>query len=565
MLQRLLGQETEYAIRFTPRDRSRRPSNEVVYNALSAAVSSLVSTRPGERQAVRKQFFTENGGAFCYEFFPYATDAGLMEGATPECRGPGQLLLYQRAQEALLLQAIPIAEQTLAMQGYGGSLGLIKNCRDAQGHVYGAQENYEVEIARGVGLWLYRAGLVLLMPLLALTVMQMWMGVALFLVAAVAVLLSSVVLSTVIPPLRRVPLIRQLRDGDDDLASDPTLGRLSCLVERVLGWPVMAPFALLLRALAFRRVRRDVLAFLVSRPIISGTGTVMPDGSFWLSEKGVATLRVMRSSVSPADRPILDTGNLFKDLAAPVLARVPPLFSLFSRRQRLQLGLSDSNRAQVAEYLKVGTTSLVLDMMQAGALADAPRFRDPVAALKTFISDATLRATVRTTGNREVTALQVQRYYLERARAFVRSSTTTSLEAHEIVRHWGQALDALEQDPGTLVGKIDWVTKRHLLQTLGRDSPHESLKKMDLRYHELGVGYLDRLERAGQAPRLVDEEQVQEAVRTPPSGTPARLRSRLIRMLPNPDSMVTVSWSSVRVGGPVGGQVIRLDDHRPCP
>ncbi len=148
-----MGQETEYAIRFS--SEKRRPGHDLVYEVLAKIIGARVRTEPG-MYAGRPQIFTQNGGAFHYEYYPYCTDGGLIEGATPECLSPAQLLLYQKAQEALLREAIPEAEKRLSQLGYPGKLGLLKNCRDAMGHVYGAQESFEVGLARGFGLFLYR-------------------------------------------------------------------------------------------------------------------------------------------------------------------------------------------------------------------------------------------------------------------------------------------------------------------------------------------------------------------------------------------------------------------------
>src|SRR5207253_416696 len=128
-----------------------RPGNDLIYAAIAEAVRSLVITKSGERgrDSGRDQLFLENGGAMYYEFFPHAQQGGLLEASTPECRGPSQALLYQRAQESLLLRALPLAQARLRGLGHDGELGLLKNGRDGEDHVYGAQENYEVEIARG--------------------------------------------------------------------------------------------------------------------------------------------------------------------------------------------------------------------------------------------------------------------------------------------------------------------------------------------------------------------------------------------------------------------------------
>jgi proteasome accessory factor A len=309
--------------------------------------------------------------------------------------------------------------------------------------------------------------------------------------------------------------------------------------------------------LSFRRQRRAMLAFLVSRPVLSGAGTLAEDGSFGLSEKGPSIEQVVRTTAE-RQRSIFETGNLVKDLYAPMRLRIRPLLALFRARQRMQLGLSDSNVAQVAEYLKIGTTALVLDMAEAGALDDAPRLADPLGALRAIVSDPTLRARVPLVSGAPMTALELSRWYLDRARRFVREAPVVSMEARAVVRSWEEALDAVEADPGRLVGEIDWVTKRWLIEACAADEGYAARKKIDLRYHELGEGYLARLERVGIARTLVSADEIEAATTTPPEATPARLRGQLVRDLGRGSLPVCVSWDSVRVGGRLRGKVIRL-------
>lgn len=570
MLRRLLGLETEYAIGVSPRDQPGAPTNAEVYAAIREAIDALVITQPGERN--RQQFFVENGGGFSYESLPWAREAGLVEGATAECRSPSTALLYQRAQDALLVRALPGAERRLAARGQWVRLSLRKNCRDAEGHVYGAQESYDCELARGPALWAWRAGLVLLLPLVLVSTLATWAVALVAIVLALVVLLPFGLLGVVSTRVRALPLHRELFGSPDDAtagaggregqALERRLARPFAAMERALWEPVMRPFFWLAAALAFRRVRRDALAFLLTRPVLTGAGTLHRDGRFGLSEKGPSMVRLSRRSVAPQDRCVWDGGNLCKALLGVAMFRLWPLASLLRRRQRLQLGLSDSNVTQVAELLKLGTTALVLDMAEAGVLADLPRLHRPLEALQTVIEDPELRARVRW-GDELVTALQVQRRYWERARELVRRSPTPSLEAAELIELWGRTLDGLERDPASQVGRVDWVTKRFLLDTAGEDEPWAVRKTIDLELHELGPGYpLEALEAEGLAPRLVSEQEVARAMCEPPGDSPAQRRSRLIRELRDQDAEVKVYWDRVRVGGPLRGRVIRLDRYR---
>lgn len=555
MLDRLVGLETEHAIRFTSADGEPRPGNDVIYAALAGSIGRIVGALPGERHGVEDgRIFIESGATFSYENFPTSPSGGLVESGTPECRGPSQLLCHQKALESILIEALPGCRHALTTQGFRGELGLIKNCRDAEGHVYGAQENYEAEVGRGAALALYRAALVLVLPVVLVHTLLNWVLGVLVIAVALGMALAALLL-LLFGKRGRDLASRIFSDGDDGML------RLLVRLVRPIDLVVLAPLGALLQLplrLAFRRQRRAMLAFLVSRPVITGAGTLADDDSFGLSEKGPSIERVARLTGRPQERALFDAGNLCKDLIGLSWLRVRPLLSLFRARQRMQLGLSDSNVAQVAEYLKIGTTTLVLDMAEAGALDDSPRLADPIGALHAIAADPTLRGEVRLAGGEARTALALQRWYLDRARRFVREAPVISLEARAVVRAWEEALDALERDPGRLVGELDWVTKRWLIEACGAGASHAVRKKIDLRYHELGDGYLARLERAGIARRVVSEQEVTAARTTPPESTPARLRGALIRDLGQSEAKVTVSWDSVRVGGRLRGKVIRL-------
>ncbi|MCH9646874.1 MAG: proteasome accessory factor PafA2 family protein [Deltaproteobacteria bacterium] len=596
-----MGLETEYAIRYSGVEAS--PGNGQIYDALVRAISRQVAARPGDAPVGKNQIFLENGGAFYYEHLPHCPEGGLVEGATPECRSPSQVLLYQKAQEALLLEALPWAQEEMQNRGFGGELGLVKNCLDGEGHVYGAQENYQVSIASGLALGLYRLGLVLLLPvILVQAVMSFLVQVA---IAIVLVLMTILAVGTLFLPFRvkvLEPLI-ELAEADER-SLGRFFGRFQLWLAYFLSWPITAPLSLLFWATAFRDIRHQATAFFVSRPVLSGAGTVTPEGRFGLSEKGPAIRRILRTSIRPDNRPLFDTGNLMKQAALPLSFRVAPLFRLFDRHQRLQLGLSDSNAAQVAEYLKVASTQLVLDMVESGYLTEAPRMRRPISALLAIVADPALTETVVVRrgagllgtglfGTEETkSALEIQRYYLNRARAFVNASPTVSLESRQTVELWDEMLSALEEGrQEDLIGKLDWVTKRFFLEScqqeasadletgpeadlavdLASDSEPEEqgsrasrpqrgqfLKTLDLRYHELGSGYFARLEAEGLAPRLVEPEEVHRAMTTPPTDSPAWWRGRFIRSRGQSAIPVRVSWASAWIGGRFQGRVVEF-------
>lgn len=564
LLDRLLGLETEYAIRWSSDAGGERPAHDLVHATLTGVIATRQATREGTRTSLHQQLFLENGGAIYYEFLPSAPNAGLIEASTPECRGPSELLLYQKAQEQILLDALPKTNELLRAQGYAGELGLLKNCRDALGNVYGAQENYEVELARGPVLLAYRVGLASMMPLIVATSL---VAVAisfgwLVLLVVMFVILLGVVLGVTLVTTRHAEALDRFYGRVTTTALRVTMRGLNAI-----GMICMAPgalaYALLYRACCCRRVRRDTLGFLLSRSIFTGAGTLDPiTGAFGLSEKGPAIRRLVRLTSLPVDRSVFDIGHLTKSVFAITNLELRPLGRLFRQRQRLQLGLSDSNLAQTAEYLKVATTSLVIDMAEAGLLRDLPRVRRPIRALHRLIADPDLRAKVRCSDGVDRSALELQRLYLERARAFVTNSSTPSLEAREVVRSWADVLDALERDPASLFGRIDWISKRGLLEAVGEVEQAER-QTIALKYHELGVGYFAQLEHEGLAPTLVSPDEITRALTQPPQASPARRRSQLVRALAVEGVRAIVSWDRVEIRREgERRQVIRLDDYR---
>jgi len=546
-----MGQETEYAIRFSPE--RTHPGNDRIYGFLARAIGHQVRTEPGLYPG-RPQIFLQNGGGFHYEYRPHRAADGLIEGATPECRGPGQLLLYQKAQEALLMKVIPAAETSLSERGFPGKLGLLKNCRDARGNVYGAQESFQVGVASGLSLVAYRLGLAALMPLLALTVVFGW-AVTLVALVVLAVAVAGGVIAA-LPPFRRRRWLERLMDFEKNTV-ERRLGRM----REVTTWPFFAGLWFVVRWCAFRNIRDSATAFFVSRALFSGAGSVEEDGRFALSEKGTAINTIVRLSMSPSERPIFDTGNLMRPAFAAAHLHIEPLVRLFARKQRLQLGLADSSMLEEAEFLKMGTTALVVDMAEAGFLSGAPRLRDPVAALHTLVSDPALEAVV-TTDQGELTALALQRFYLDKAKAFVRASKATSLEASEVVKLWEEVLEALEERKmDELVGRLDWVTKRYLLEACGDEGDAAMLKTIDLRYHELGEGYAEEFAKTGNVHRLLAPSEVERAIEEPPEGTPAYTRGRFIRDRAPNLAPVRISWNSALIGGRIKGKVIRFPDR----
>ncbi len=206
---------------------------------------------------------------------------------------------------------------------------------------------------------------------------------------------------------------------------------------------------------------------------------------------------------------------------------------------------------ETRQHAFLGTTSIVLAMIEAEALPDDLSLVDPVAALHTISHDPTLRATVRTTDGRSLTGLDIQRLYHDRAASFLAQRYGDDVDAPtaDVMAVWGDVLDRLARDPMLLAAELDWPAKLGLLegyrQRDGLDWSHPKLALVDLQYHDLrpSRSLYQRLVDSGRMRRLVTEQQVQRAVLDPPEDTRAYFRGRCLAQYA--EHVAAASWDSV--------------------
>ena len=210
--------------------------------------------------------------------------------------------------------------------------------------------------------------------------------------------------------------------------------------------------------------------------------------------------------------------------------------------------IGDANLAETSTYLKLGATSLVLDLIEEGMdLTDLALAR-PVHAVHVISRDPSLRATVALSDGRELTALALQRIYLDRVAKLV-DSRDPDPRAADIVQTWANVLDLLERDPMECAEILDWPAKLRLLEgfrhreNLSWSAPR--LHLVDLQYSDvrLDKGLYNRLVARGSMKRLVTEQQVIDAVDNPPTDTRAYFRGECLRRFGA--DIAAASWDSV--------------------
>ena len=297
------------------------------------------------------------------------------------------------------------------------------------------------------------------------------------------------------------------------------------------------------RTADFYYMAEQLIPFLVTRQIFTGAGKVFRTrrGTVYHISQRAQHIRQKISGTTTNERSIINT-------------RDEP-HAIKEKYRRLHIIVGDSNMSEFSTYLKVGTTALVLQMIEDDFLPTTFSLRNPVRAIKDISRDLTCREAVPLNSGKKYSALELQKEYLDLAQRYY-STRTMSPEAADILQKWEYVLTKLEEDPMQLHQEIDWVIKLHLLQAYSERtnlSPEVSGDRMlmlDLQYHDIrrekGLYFL--LERKNQVVRLATNEQIETAMVDPPQNTRAKMRGELIKLAKMKRIPYDLDWNYIRIG-----------------
>jgi proteasome accessory factor A len=207
--------------------------------------------------------------------------------------------------------------------------------------------------------------------------------------------------------------------------------------------------------------------------------------------------------------------------------------------------------SEYAIYLRNGATAVVLSMIEDGTISRDLTLQDPVRAIKEVSHDPSCAAEVELQNGKRMTAVQLQRLFLEMAEKYAETRETESW-TRDVLDKWGYVLDALERDPLELSGKIDWIIKKVMIENFmerkGSDWESPRVQMLDLQYHDLrrdkGLYYL--LERQGQVDRVVTDAEITRAITEPPEDTRAYFRGQCLKRYGG--EVFGVNWDSISFG-----------------
>ncbi len=220
-------------------------------------------------------------------------------------------------------------------------------------------------------------------------------------------------------------------------------------------------------------------------------------------------------------------------------------------RHRLHLLFGESNQSEYAYALKVGSTSLVLRLLEEGLVPYEFELADPVSALRDVSRDESYEWLVEMEGGEIVGAVELQRRYLELAERYRGSGA----EVDWVLSEWRSVLEGLASDPMSLDDRLDWVAKRKIVEMYraenGLDWADDALHSIDLEYHNIDPdrslyhAYRDQV--GGK--RFVDELEIVDAMTEPPCNTRAAGRSNFLhRMMETRERYYIVDWNGLAMG-----------------
>lgn len=295
------------------------------------------------------------------------------------------------------------------------------------------------------------------------------------------------------------------------------------------------------RATPFGHIVHHGIAHLITRQIYTGSGKV-----------GTELPGLNRDEVSFQ---LTQRADFFEEqvglettLKRPIINTRDEPHADARKYRRLHVIAGDANMSEVATYLKVGVTAIVLGMVEHDCISRTFTFADPVRAMQQISHDLTLKQPLELEDGTKIRASEVQQALFDDAQKFIETHGTESIGgpiALDVMERWGHTLDALNRDPMDLATTVDWVAKYRLLEAYrdrhGLEWDDARLAAMDIQYTDMRPGR--SLARKLGLERISTDDEVMAATTDPPIDTRAYFRGECLRKWG--DHIVAANWDSL--------------------
>jgi proteasome accessory factor A len=298
---------------------------------------------------------------------------------------------------------------------------------------------------------------------------------------------------------------------------------------------------LLSRETPFGRIVQHATTHFVTRQIFTGAGKV---GSEAVGEK---RMEIPFQLTQRADFFEEEVG-LETTLKRPIINTRDEPHADPLKYRRLHVIVGDANLCEVATFLKLGTTGIIMAMIEDDFLDNQLKIADPVRALREVSRDLSLDTPILLEGGKTATALSLQWELFERSHKYLNEFGFENVggeTVRTVMDYWEKILSALSSNPDQLFGFLDWVTKKKIIDSYTERHDLEvndyKLAALDLQYHDLRpeMSLFSRV----AAEKIVSFEEVALAVENPPEETRAFFRGKCLQKWP--DKVLVANWDSI--------------------
>lgn len=310
------------------------------------------------------------------------------------------------------------------------------------------------------------------------------------------------------------------------------------------------------RNLDVETVQQALIPHFVSRQVYTGAGRIGlgqtgKDSGFQISQRA-DYIETTVSLETTLNRGIINT-------------RDEP-HSTADKWRRLHVIIGDANMSETANYLKFGTTALVLKAVEHGADFSDLQLLEPVQSVKDVSRDLTCTHQIRLYGNREFTAIQLQQEIRNRVVEALEPTGSLSEDDRRVLQEWESILDALSADPLSTSDRLDWTAKLSLIngyRARGMGFGDPRLAVVDIQYSDIDPqrSLYHALVKRGHMRTLADPAEIETAATHAPTDTRAWLRGFLVSNFS--EHILAANWDSVIIDQPYEGHPatrIRMDE-----
>lgn len=310
------------------------------------------------------------------------------------------------------------------------------------------------------------------------------------------------------------------------------------------------------RADDFSRYTEVLIPFLVSRQIFAGAGKVLQTarGPIYSIAQRAEHIWEGVSSATTRSRPIINS-------------RDEPHADA-EKYRRLHVIVGDSNMSEYTNFLKVGSTAIMLRMLEdPGVLLRDLSIENPIRAIREISHDLECKRKVRLANGRELSALEIQQEYCDRAEKYAENPGLPP-EEMKALRMWRHVLDGLASDPLSLGRECDWVIKYNLIEAFmakhNHSMSHPQVSLIDLQYHDISRerGIFYKLQKRDLVERIVDDGAIDKAIEVPPQTTRAKLRGEFIKKAKEKRRDFTVDWVHLKLNDQAQRTVLLKDPFK---